>query len=106
MKHLIATACGLLLAGWTHSALADAIDGDWCREGKHFRIEGPSITTEGGNSIAGNYDRHGFSYIVPDSEPGAGGQVNMMLMSEELLTLTRPSAPGAPETWKRCEVVS
>ena len=51
MKSLIATASGLLLVTFAQSALADAIDGDWCREGKHFRIEGPSITTEGGNSI-------------------------------------------------------
>ena len=106
MKRVVGLALGLLLLSIAQPARADAIDGDWCREGKHFRIEGPSITTEGGNSIAGNYDRHGFSYVVPDSEPGAGGRINMTLMSEELLALTRPTAPGAPETWKRCAVVS
>ena len=36
-----AVAVGLVLTA--SPAWADAIDGEWCREGRHFVIEGPNI---------------------------------------------------------------
>ena len=86
------------------SARADAIDGQWCLGASHFEINGPSIRTPGGNDITGNYDRHGFSYLVPNNEEGAGTQVVMVLLNEETIRLTRGTS--APETWKRCKPVS
>jgi hypothetical protein len=85
-------------------ARADAIDGQWCLGASHFEISGPNIRTPGGNDITGNYDRHGFDYVVPANEEGAGNKIVMVLLNEETVRLTRGSS--APETWKRCKPVS
>lgn len=92
-------------------ARADAIDGEWCREGRHFLIEGPRIVTYGGTRMTGDYDRHGFRYTAPASEPEAGTEIVMVLHSETTLELfrrppgaERPSGPG--EIWNRCRVTS
>lgn len=55
------------------SALADAIDGEWCFPGdaRQFRIDG-GITAPAGTQTTGNYSRHAFSYVVPSGDPGAG----------------------------------
>ena len=92
-----------LLIG-TSSACADAIDGQWCLASSHFEINGPNIRTPGGNQIVGNYDRHGFNYVVPANEEGAGTQIVMVLLNEETVRLMRGSSP--PETWRRCKPVS
>lgn len=97
----LAVAVSLLAAG---AARADAIDGQWCLSGSSFEIRGPTIRTPGGNEIAGRYNRHGFSYIVPASEPGSGAEVVMVLRGEDVLDLTRGG--GAPETWRRCKPTS
>ena len=69
-KHvLLATAAFVVLQ--SGSALADAIDGDWCHaDGRRLTINGPDITTPAGNKLKGNYDRHHFAYVVPAGEPG------------------------------------
>ena len=85
-------------------AHADAIDGQWCLGASHFEINGPNIRTPGGNDITGEYNRHGFQYVVPVNEEGAGTQIVMVLLNEETVRLTRGSA--APETWKRCKPTS
>jgi hypothetical protein len=90
----------------THSARADAIDGQWCQGPSHFVIEGPSILTPGGNRIQGSYSRHGFIYIVPANEPGAGGEIDMVLLNEETVQLTRKGQATAPEIWRRCKPTS
>jgi hypothetical protein len=92
------------LAADVGSAHADAIDGQWCLGASHFEINGPKIRTPGGNDITGNYDRHGFDYVVPSNEDGAGTKIVMVLLNEETVRLTRGTA--APETWKRCKPVS
>ena len=92
-----------LLAG-AASARADAIDGQWCFGSRYFEINGPKIRTPGGNDIVGNYNRHGFSYVVPANEQGAGAQIVMVLLNEETVRLTRGTS--VPETWKRCKPVS
>ena len=70
-----------LLALSGGAALADAIDGDWCHgDGRRLSINGPDIVTPGGARLKGDYDRHHFSYVVPASEPGAGGTVAMVLL--------------------------
>lgn len=104
---------GAILAALTATpALADAIDGEWCREGRHFVIEGPNITTYAGTRMTGDYSRHGFRYVAPATEPEAGTEIVMQLRSEENLDLYR-RAPGAaapaqptPEPWRRCRVTS
>ena len=69
----------------------------------HFAIEGPNILTPGGNRIQGNYSRHGFTYVVPVNEAGAGGEINMVLLNEEMVSLTRKGETAAPEIWRRVQ---
>jgi hypothetical protein len=88
------------------AARADAIDGEWCLAGSHFAIDGPKIRTPGGNTIQGSYSRHGFRYIVPANEVGAGAEIVMVLLNEETVQLSRNPGPSAPEIWRRCKVTS
>ena len=98
---LILTAVFLLALPTT--ALADAIDGDWCAaDGQHMSIHGDDITTPGGKQIKGNYDRHAFDYVVPAGEAGSGETVNIVLRSE-YLAVSRQGAANAPvKEWRRC----
>jgi hypothetical protein len=96
-------SCVALVIG-ASPAHADAIDGQWCLGGSHFEINGPNIRTPGGNEMTGEYNRHGFRYVVPANEQGAGTQIVMVLLNEETMHLTRGAS--APETWKRCKPVS
>ena len=89
----------------TVAARADAIDGDWCFATQNLNIQGPRIRTPGGNEMQGDYSRHGFSYVVPANETGAGTAIDMQLMGEELMLLTR-NKTGTPENWRRCKPVS
>ena len=100
---VLLVGCLALVAG-VCPARADAIDGQWCFASSHFEIDGPKIRTPGGNQITGNYDRHGFTYVVPANEQGAGTQIVMVLLNEETVRLTRGTSP--PETWKRCKPIS
>jgi hypothetical protein len=96
----------VLAAAWFAAgpACADAIDGNWCHpDGRRFTIRGPAITTPGGNSLQGDYDRHHFSYQIPVPEPRAGETVFMTLMGEYLVHLRVGSASAEPvEAWNRC----
>lgn len=86
-------------------ALADAIDGNWChKDGRRLTIDGPRITTPGGKKMTGEYDRHGFIYIIPKKEPGAGRKVTMRMLNEGTIVLrTGPRSPkSVAQTWKRC----
>ena len=100
---IVCAAIGLMLLPGL--ALADAIDGDWCHQasGRHFSIRGPQIVTPGGKSMAGDYSRHWFNYVVPAPEPGAGMTVFMQLLDENTVHLRVGDANAAnPETWIRC----
>jgi hypothetical protein len=99
-------AAGTLALALAQTARADAIDGQWCLAVSHFAIDGPNIVTPGGNRIQGNYSRHGFDYVVPASEPGAGSVIDMVLLNEETVRLTRKGAAAAPEIWHRCRPTS
>ncbi len=112
-RRIIGTASVVALAASIiagTSAQADAIDGEWCREGRHFKIEGPSILTYGGTQMTGDYNRHGFRYTVPAREPEAGIEIVMQLRGEELLDLFRrpqgAKAEAQAESWRRCRVTS
>jgi hypothetical protein len=89
-------------------ARADAIDGDWCMGADHMNIDGSTILTPGKNKIAGNYGRYRYTYIVPANEPGAGGEVKMvMIRGREQVHVDRPGGdPAKPEVWTRCKPVS
>jgi len=91
-------AAGLLAAV---PARADAIDGNWCHaDGRRLTINGPQLTTPTGAKIEGDYDRHGFSYVVPAFEPDAGATISLVLMNE---TQMRQIAPEKPDQiWRRC----
>ncbi len=99
---LSGAACAALL-GWVQPALADAIDGDWCRaDGKRMTIRGPAIVTPGGQQTSGDYTRHFFSYVIPAGEAGAGATVSIQLLSEYLAHARQ--GPDAPvQEWRRCQ---
>jgi len=100
-RKLILAAVLLLTAPAT--ALADAIDGDWCSaDGQHMTIHGDDITTPGGSRIKGNYDRHAFDYVVPAGEAGTGETVNILLRSEYLALSRQGPAGAAMKEWRRC----
>ncbi len=88
------------------SAHADSIDGDWCNEvdGKHLRIEGPSISFETGVTLQGDYGRHSFSYV----EPGTGKVVDFVMRSESQMRRVRAlnAMPEHEDLWRRCETIS
>ena len=88
----------------SNPASADAIDGHWCHaaSGKHLRIDGPAITTPGGNKIEGDYDRHGFRYIVPVAEQAAVKAVTMSVIDDENMQLTGGFAGSSVQDWRRC----
>lgn len=94
----------------TDPAQADAIDGDWCyKDGKNLSIRGPSIVTPAGTSMQGNYARHHFSYVVPSAESNAGSTISMVLVSDDLLHLSKGNTPGVPadgpvQIWERCSL--
>ena len=109
-----AALAALVLGLGAPLAQADAIDGEWCRDNRHFMIQGPNITTYAGTRMTGDYDRHGFRYVAPANEPEAGTEIVMRLRGDDLLDLYRRTA-GAPaqspptaegEAWRRCRVTS
>ena len=96
-----ALAAALVLVA-TSSALADAIDGDWCHaDGRRFSIRGSAIVTPAGTAMTGNYSRHFFSYLAPVAEAGAGQTIFMTLYSENVVHV-RAGEAGPGETWNRC----
>ena len=98
---LCAMALGLA-ALTTMPARADAIDGAWCTDkGKRLVINGPSLMTPTGTRVHGNYDRHGFTYVVPAGDPGAGGTVEMRLLGEHAMQ-SRNEKSSDIEDWQRC----
>lgn len=91
-------------------ARADTIDGNWCAsDGRSLSITGPRIVTPGGRTTTGDYDRHAFSYRVPDGEPGAGATIAMTLLDEYTMNLRAAASGGEPgpvQVWKRCTRVT
>ena len=90
------------------AARADQIDGHWCyKDGRSFTIHGPQLFTPKGNKIRGDYDRHGFAYVVPKDEKGAGDKVLMQQQNDRILHLWRYGADsaqrGPAEVWHRCD---
>jgi len=84
-------------------ALADAIDGDWCRDdGKRMKIRGPEIVTPGGKQTRGDYTRHSFVYVIPPDEAGAGDRVSIVLLSEYLAHARQGSDTAPVQVWNRC----
>ena len=87
-------------------AFADAIDGHWCREGAHFTIRGPAITTPAGRIARGTYDRHAFLYVDEDGGFAEGAEIHMRLLNQETLRLFVGRPQGDGEIWQRCDFVS
>ena len=101
---LCAFAATALLLLAPAPALADAIDGDWCREdGKRMSIRGPDIVTPGGKAIRGDYTRHFFSYVIPAGEDGAGATVSITLLNEYLAHARAGDANAPVQVWRRCQ---
>jgi len=111
MKHIGWTIIvGAIISVFSLPVLADAIDGHWChKDGRRMSSEGLKFVTPGGTSTAGEYDRHAYSYTVPDGEPGAGTRITMDLMHDDLIHLYIPQkgpgpAPVKTEHWERCDL--
>jgi hypothetical protein len=107
-KLILTIAIIVTVATFSRTVLADQIDGNWCfSDGRTFSIQGSSIVTPSGNTITGNYDRHAFSYVVPDLKPNAGVMVAMRQLNQMTINVTQETAPGSGTTspvqiWKRC----
>lgn len=102
-----ALVCSLLIGGMilpTGSALADRIDGQWCNQDRSLTIEGPRITTPGGNKLSGDYGRHDFSYTAPAGEAGAGARVALRLINDDNVEVR--FGGDSPQLWRRCRVTS
>ena len=103
----VAAATAVLPMG---NARADAIDGNWCfTDGRNMSIDGPKIRTPFGKQMGGDYDRHAFSYTIPDGEPGTGLVVYMVLIDDETLHVRKgkdsAKAASSPlEVWHRCKL--
>ena len=101
-----AMSCGgigvALLIYLVTPARADAIDGNWCHpDGRRLSIRGPEIITSNGTKLSGDYDRHGFSYVIPSPEPAAGQTHAMQLLNENTVR-ARVGGNGPAEVWNRC----
>jgi len=96
----ISFAMLILTAG---NAFADRIDGHWCKGLKRLYIDGPRIVTPGGTKMTGDYDRHGFTYVVPAGEDDAGATIVMQQMHEELMQWQSSAKPGDVQEWIRCK---
>jgi hypothetical protein len=94
----------LLVPGLAGPALADQLDGDWCfpGDGRNLNIQGDNIVTPTGARTTGNYGRHTFDYVIPDSDPGAGGEIFIRQLNDLTMVLRQPD--GTEETWKRCDL--
>ena len=105
LARLVPTLAMLSLALlFANPAQADAIDGHWCAEdGRHLSIDGPAITTPGGNRMRGDYRRHHFSYVIPASEPNAGAATAMTLVSDDVVHLKVLIDAAKMEVWRRCD---
>ena len=102
MLLLTGAVCAAIF-GFSGHALADSIDGDWCRtDGKRMSIRGPAIVTPGGQQTTGDYSRHSFSYVIPAGEAGAGATVSIQLLSE-YLAHAREAADAPLQEWRRCQ---
>lgn len=88
-------------------AFADAIDGDWCFGGHHMNIDGSTMLTPARNKVQGQYLRYRFNYVAPANEPGAGAEINLvMIRGKEIVHLLRAGKGGEPEVWHRCKPIS
>ena len=98
---LAAAALAALLVN-VAAAHADAVDGPWCyKDGRRLHVDGPNITIPSGKRITGDYHRHGFAYVVPLGEKGAGGRVVGSQLSDDVLHVTPQG--GGLEIWGRCK---
>ena len=99
-----AGAAAVMLLASAGGALADRIDGDWCRaDGKRMSISGPDIVTPGGKRTRGNYSRHAFDYVIPVDEAGSGETVWITLLSEYLAHARQGSDSAPLQVWNRCQ---
>ncbi|MDH3231498.1 MAG: hypothetical protein OEN55_17040 [Alphaproteobacteria bacterium] len=103
---LVAIAAVLVLLP-ASPARADRIDGNWCYRDRHMSIDGPAIITPGGTRMTGLYDRHGFQYTVPDGEPDAGAEVDMVQYDDNTIqVITAGGGQSRSEIWNRCDLTT
>jgi hypothetical protein len=94
---------GAALLALPAAALAEAIDGDWCRDdGRRHSVNGPDIVTPCGTRLQGTTTA--TTSVVPTPEPGAGGTVAMVPLSAILMHLKPPA--GEEQTWRRRDKIS
>lgn len=103
--HIVTLTVAFFSFGLT-AACADSIDGDWCNEvnGKHLRIDGAAISLDTGVTLQGDYRRHSFSYVEPES----GEVVDFVMRSEsQMRRVRKPDAmPEHEDLWRRCQPIS
>jgi hypothetical protein len=96
------------VAATTDAAWADSIDGEWCSpDGSRLVIDGNYVTTPGGSKIKGAYDRHHFTFTMPQDDTNGGLDVDMVLttdsqISVRYLAYSTKEKYLLPEFWVRC----
>src|SRR5260370_34769882 len=58
--------------------------------------------TRGGTSAARPSSRHSFSSVIPAGEAGAGENVSIILLSEDLAPARQGSGTAPVQGWNRC----
>ena len=91
----------VLLIFISFPAAADSIDGRWCHKGSQVTIESPMISTPSGKKVAGEFDRHSFSYTIPSGDKYAGEKGEYVVQHDDLAHFTR-SGSSQFEEWEPC----
>ena len=93
-------------------ALADQIDGTWCKPNSNDRmsINGPRVITPEGNEVTARYSRHDIEYDVPEGERPVGGRIHAEQLDDNRIDVSRikkdQKEPPAHDIWKRCRDMS
>ena len=103
-----------VIAAWLPAtpAKADEITGWWCTpsgdKSIHVKYDG-TITSPGGQTVAGNVRRHHLDFVIPAGETDAGATFSAEQLSDEKIRVT-VLAGGTPAgdavVWIPCKPVS
>jgi len=112
-KYVRKLVLGIALSAFgSGHALADQIDGTWCKPNSNDRmhIDGANVITPGGNKVIARYSRHSIEYDVPDGETPRDGQIHARQLDGQRIDVARirkvQIEPPAHDIWTRCEAIS
>ena len=93
-------------------AHADEISGWWCTpsgdKSIHVKHDG-TITSPGGQPVAGSVRRHHVDFVIPSGEQDAGATFSAEQLNDDLIRVTIAAKGGPPldaVIWIPCKPVS